>query len=183
MKKTVLLSLISLVFLLSGCATIKINVTDKQINEKLSENFPLKKYFLVFELACDNPRVTLTDGSDKVNVSIDAKVGVNLMNNIMPLGDGNIQVTSDLKFNPKTGELFLSNCQVDKLDIKNIPSEYTDQITELTKFANTTLAGLLSRYPIYTLESKDRDVDTMIGKFKLQDMKIKNGKLVIIMEK
>lgn len=183
MKRIILFFLIVSTFLFAGCAQIKINVTDKQINEKLAENFPLKKYFLVFELACDNPQISLTDGSDKVSISIDAKVGVNLMNNIMPLGDGTIQVTSGLKFNPDTGELFLSGCQVDKLDIKNIPSQYTDQVTELTKFANTTLSGLLSQHPIYVLESKDRDVDTIIGKFKLQDMQIKSGKLVLTMGK
>jgi len=183
MKRIILFFLIVSTFLFAGCAQIKINITDKQINEKLAENFPLKKYFLVFELACNNPKISLIEGSEQVTISIDAKVGVNLMNNIMPIGDGTIQATSGLKFNPDTGELFLSGCQVDKLDIKNIPSQYADQVTELTKFANTTLAGLLSQHPIYVLESKDRDVDTIIGKFKLQDMKIKNGKLVLIMEK
>lgn len=183
MKRIILFSLVIFTFLFTGCAQIKINVTDKQINEKLAENFPLRKNFLVFELACENPQIFLTEGSETVTISIDAKVGVNLMNNIMPIGDGTIQATSGLKFNPDTGELFLSGCQVDKLDIKNIPAQYTNQVTELTKFANTTLAGLLSQHPIYVLESKDRDVDTIIGKFKLKDMKIKNGKLVLIMGK
>lgn len=181
MKKMVMAVVIPALFLLAGCSQLNINITEQQINERLAEHFPLKKYFLVFELACTNPRIALSDDSDKVGVSIDAKIGVNLMNNIMPLGDGTIQVTSGLRFNPDTGELFLSGCQVDKLDINNIPAQYTSQITELTKFANTTLTGLLSQYPIYTLESKDRDVSTILGKFRLQEMKIQNGKLVLIM--
>ncbi|WP_027359005.1 DUF1439 domain-containing protein [Desulforegula conservatrix] len=183
MKRIILLFMFVSAFFFGGCAQIKINVTDKQINEKLSENFPLKKTFLVFELACNNPQIILTEGTEKVTISVDAKVGVNMMNNIMPIGDGTIQATSGLKFNTDTGELFLNDCQVDKLDIKNIPAQYTEQITELTKFTNTTLTGLLSQHPIYVLESKDRDVDTIIGKFKLQDMQIQNGKLVLTMGK
>ncbi len=170
-------------FMFAGCSQININVTDQQINDRLAEHFPFKKYFLIFELACDNPRVTLSDGSERVSIIIDAKLGINVMKNTMPLGDGKIQVTSGLKFNPDTGEIFLSGCQVDRLDINNIPSEYTQQIAELTKFANTTLSSLLSQYPIYTIESKDRDVDTIIGKFRLQEMKIQNGKLLLAMER
>lgn len=183
MKKCFVFIIVLISMTMIGCGQVRINVTEQQINEKLSENFPLKKYFLVFELACNNPQIRLTDGSDKVSISIDARVGVNLMNNIMPLGDGTIQVTSGLKFNPETGEIYLSGCQVDKLDIKNIPSQYSSQLNELTNFANSTLTGLLSQHPIYTLESKERDVDTIIGKFTLQDMQIQNGKLVLTMGK
>lgn len=181
MKKIISVLILITALLISGCSQVKVNVTDKEINDKLSENFPLKKTFLVFELRCENPAIALKDGSDNVSINIDAKIGINLMSNIMPIGDGSIKVTSGLRFKPESGEIYLSDLKIDKLDIKNIPSEYTNQLTELTKFADTTLANILTEYPIYTMESKERDVDTMIGKFKLQDMKIENGRLVLTM--
>ncbi len=84
---TILLILVlGLYFYFSGKEYV-FSFSESQIHEKLATKLPLnKKYLIIFEVTLDNPRVTLTNGSDRVAAGLDVILNIWINKNPIPLG-------------------------------------------------------------------------------------------------
>ena len=61
--------------------------TESELQEKLGERLPLtKKYLYVFDVTLDEPRVDLTEGSERIAAGIDVVLNINLGSSTTPLG-------------------------------------------------------------------------------------------------
>ena len=126
--------------------------SETQIQEKLAEKLPLtKKYLLIFEVTLDNPRVTLTNGSDRVTAGLDIILNIWINKNPTPLG-GAIDASGGVKYVSERGDFFLTDPVIERLAIQGIPDKYTEQVNKiLTKALNE----YYETHPIYTLKPTD----------------------------
>jgi len=150
--------------------------SESQIREKLATKLPLnKKYLLFFEVRLDNPRVSLTNGSNRVAAGLDVILNIWIDKNPKPLG-GSIDATGGIKYVKDSGEFFLTEPVIEHLSMQGIPDKYTKKV-------NLVLTKALSEYydshPIYVL--KPIDVKKAAARLVLKNVIIKNQNLVVVL--
>ena len=132
MKRAVLFIAILLVLLLAGAflyfrnKQYEVVITQRQIDDALQEKFPVTKtHLLIFRLTYSNPHLTLLPESNRIEVGLDAKVNIKLLNESKELG-GTAIVTAGLAYRNETKQFFLSNPEINKLTIQ-VPSNTIDR--------------------------------------------------------
>ena len=161
-----------------GCATYDIKITNDEIKKKLDSRFPItKQYLFIFDITYDNPEVILQDGSAKVFVALDAELDIGLKSQSKPLA-GSAGALCGIEFRPETGRLFLTDCQITKLQMVGIPDEYLEGVNKVTKLV---AKELLDKYPVYTL--KPTEAKSNSTKFVVKNVVIRNGVLIITVGK
>lgn len=162
------------VILAPGCATYDIKITNDEIQRKLASRFPItRNYLFIFDITYENPQVILLEGSDKVSVSLDAILDMRVKSESKPLS-GSAGVLCGIDFRPDTGQLFLTDCDITKLQIAGIPDEFLEKVNEVT---NLAAKELLDKYPVYTL--KPREVKTTIAKLVVKNVVIRDGVFIV----
>jgi len=179
MKKFAIIAIISTALLggayyyFSGRGyTIKLSESD--IKEKIEKKLPItKRFLLIFQVTLDNPRVQLKDGSDKINIGLDAVLNISLDNNTIPVG-GTIDLSGGIRYLPELGQFFLTDPVIENLTIQGLPDKHTNR-------ANKVLTAALSEHyrthPIYTL--KATDTKQAAAKMVLKNVTITNRELHI----
>lgn len=148
--------------------------SEAQLTERLTKRLPIKKtYLFIFEVGLDNPRLSLVDGTDRIEAGLDVELNVKLGSESLPLG-GTLDASGGVRYEPSEGEIYLTDPVVEHLQIQGIPAEYTDRV-------NTVLASALSDYyrehPIYHLRATD--AKQLVAKLVLKSVSIQNEELVI----
>jgi hypothetical protein len=180
MKKIIIISIATMFFISIGVyfyfsgKEYVFSFSESQIREKLTTKLPLnKKYLIIFEVTLDNPRVSLTNGSNRVAAGLDVILNIRIDKNPKPLG-GSVDATGGIKYVKNSGEFFLTEPVIEHLSIQGIPDKYT-------KKANQVLTKALSEYydshPIYTL--KPTDVNKAAARLALKNVIIENQNLVV----
>ena len=148
--------------------------TEPQLQEKLAERLPIRKtYLFIFEVVLDNPRLSLINGTDRVNAEIDA--ALNVFINDMPLSlGGELDVSGGVRYDQIDGQFFLTDPVIENLNIQGIPGRYSER-------ANNVLTKALGEYyadrPIYTL--RETDAKQAVAKLLLKDVIVQNRELVV----
>ncbi|MEI6178363.1 MAG: DUF1439 domain-containing protein [Verrucomicrobiota bacterium] len=175
MKKKITLILLILVALCVGVFVYmkdrrcEVVITQQQIDASLAKRFPLsKKYLLVFDIIYSNPRVTLLEGSDRIQVGLDAMLNIRLNKKPKKLSGGCV-ITTGLRYNSDTQEFFLDKAQFDRLEIKGIPDEYLDLVTQI---ASKSAMEFIQSKPVYKLKAKD--IKTTTAKLLLKKVEVKD---------
>lgn len=179
MKKTITISIIILIvlavsayFYFSG-REYTIKITEEQIKEKLGEKLPLTKdYLYIFEVTLDNPRVSLTNGHNKIDVGLDIFLNIKI-NKGKPLG-GSIDASSGVKYVPEKGQFFLTDPVVENIKVQGVQEKHVDKVN---KALSTALSRYYETHPIYTL--KQKDIKQAAAKLVLKDVYIKDKELII----
>ena len=174
MRKIIILLIFISIILTLGCTTYNIKITNDEIKKKLNSRFPITKHYLfIFDITYDNPEVILQDCSDKVFVALDAELNTGLKNLTKPL-TGSAGALCGIEFRPDTGQLFLTDCQITKLQIDGIPYEFME---EVYKVSNLVAKELLDKYPVYTHKPTGKKSNST--KFVVKNVVIRNGVLII----
>ena len=160
-------------FYLSG-KEYEFRFSEAQLQEKLAERLPIqKRYLIIFEVVLDNPRLSLVNGSDRVNAGLDVILNIHLGNEPLPLG-GTIDASGGIRYDSGTGQFFLTDPVIEHLRVQGIPEQYTAR-------ANTVLTTALTEYysdrPLYTLRASDVKQATV--RLVLRDVVVQNEELVI----
>jgi len=147
--------------------------TENQLQEKLDTKLPLtKSYFIIFQVTLDHPRITLINGSKRVNAGLDIILNIRLNNEKRPLG-GSLDVSGGVIYLPDKGQFFLTDPLIENLSIQGIPENFTEKANiVLTK----ALAEFYTAHPIYTL--RRTDVKRAVAKLVLKDVVIEKNELV-----
>jgi len=160
-------------FFLTQDQQVEIRLSEDQILQAVGKKLPFKKtYLIIFNVKLDNPRITLLEGSDRVQAGLDATVKVKL-------GDerpfrGSADISGNVRYVPEQGEFFLMDPEIETLSIEGVPDSYADKIDAIM---TTALAAFFDARPIYTL--KESDTKQAAAKLALKDVAVENGELVL----
>ncbi len=170
----ILLILVLGLYLYSSGKEYVFSFSESQIHEKLATKLPLnKKYLIIFEVTLDNPRVTLTNGSDRVAAGLDVILNIWINKNPKPLG-GTLDASGGVKYVKNDGEFYLTDPVIEHLSIQGIPEKYLKKANQvLTK----AIAEYYESHPIYTL--KPTDVKKAATRLVLKNVIIEEQQLVI----
>ena len=126
--------------------------TEAQLQDALDARLPLTRSYLVFfEVTLDKPRVSLTEGSDRVRAGMDIVLNVKLGKEAKPLG-GTIDVTGGVRYVSADGQFFLTDPVIERLELQGVSPKYAKSIrTAMTK----AVAEYYATHPIYTLRASN----------------------------
>lgn len=182
MKKILLLALTALTLCSCGGGFTKtLTFTRDEIQSKVEEKFPIKRSAAVVELELTNPGIVLEDGSDLIGLKADAEARLpgSGIGGLIGLGgegyDGTIYIEGDVDYDPDEGTFYFTHGKVKELKIASIPDELSQPVTKL---ADAAANNNLSKVPLFTLNTKD--MKEKAAKFLLKKVRVKNGKLEVI---
>ena len=147
-------------------------IPQAKIDATLSERFPVtKNYLIIFDITYFNPRVTLLEYEDRVQVGLDATLNIRLNGEPKELG-GSGTMTSGIRYDSETQEFFLDEAVVDRLEIQGVPEKWLEKVTEV---ASQAAKEFVQNKPVYRLEAKDAKTTTaklLIKGFEVRDQAI-----------
>ena len=148
--------------------------TEDQLQEKLAEKLPFKKtYLLIFVVTLDNPRITLAEGSSRVQAGLDVTLNIRIGEEPNALG-GSIDASGAPSYVPEEGAFYLSDPVIEDLAVQGIPAEYVAKVNDvLTK----AVARYYAERPIYTL--KKTSIKQSAARLVLKGVIVENGELVV----
>ncbi|MCK4341038.1 MAG: DUF1439 domain-containing protein [Phycisphaerae bacterium] len=168
-----ILSVAAGLFIMRGKRFV-VELTEGQIQEKLDARFPVEKsYLLIFVLTLSDPKVVLEEGADRLSFGLNATLNIKIGDEEKPLS-GTGLVSTGIRYNPDDYSFYLTDPKIEQLAIQGIPIEYTDKVNEVAK---KLALERINNYPVYQL--KDDDIKQAAARLILQDLIVKEGKLVI----
>ncbi|MBL1276372.1 MAG: DUF1439 domain-containing protein [Ectothiorhodospiraceae bacterium] len=176
MKKRVLAIASATVLLLTSqlawAFSYTVEISEKELQEKISAMMPLEKKKFFMSVVLSNPDVDLMENDNKIGITIDIKVvapgGMN--------GAGRAKITGSLSYNKERGELYFKDPKIVKLDIAKVPKSIIPNIKSL---AQSVAGKALEKRPVYKL--KDDDVKQKLAKSVLKSITVENGKLLVVL--
>lgn len=148
--------------------------SETEIQNALEKSLPLTKtYLFIIQITLKNPRVQLENGSSRINAGVDVALNITVNQNSDPLG-GSVDVSGGVRYVSETGQFFLTDLNIERLQIQGISDKYTDRVkSALTK----ALAEYYSEHPIYTLSAIDAKQATV--RMVLINVIVENHELVV----
>jgi hypothetical protein len=161
-------------FLLLRGEEYEVRLTQEQIQERLDQIFPVtKRHLLVFEVTYRNPRVTLSEGSDRIRFSIDAELG-NLTTNAGERLSGSCEIVTGLRYDAEQYAFFLVDPTIEKLALAGLPIGMTPKVEQALR---ATAEEVLASRPVYTL--RPTDLKKTAARAVLKSVEVESGQLVI----
>ncbi len=159
-------------YLAVGRKSWTLTFTEPQLQEKLNERLPwTRRYFFIFDVTLDNPRIDLVEGSDRIAGGVDVILNVTLDGADAALG-GTVDLSGAIRYDATTGGLYLTDPRVENVHLAGIPDRYANRANETIGLA---IADFYRARPIYVL--KPDDVKTSAARLLLKDVTVENEKL------
>ena len=202
MKRPVILAICVLVLAIAGALFFfsgrkyDYTITQSRIDSALQERFPVTKtYYRIFQVTYSNPRVRLLPETNRIEVSLDAELEINLLVKSVKLGSKTV-ATTGITYRDDTHQFFLADPEIAKLTFQGIPQNGVDaagdlarkaadkldalgitqeQITKVTDSARDLALDRLQQYPVYTL--KGRDAKSAAAKLILRKVEVRGSEV------
>jgi hypothetical protein len=126
-------------------------ISEEALQERLAASFPVTKSYLIFQVTLDHPRVSLQDGSDRIDAGIEAVLNIRVGQQATPLG-GSLEVSSGVRYVSESGEFFLTDPIIRRFAVQGVPDRYAKAVNEITTKA---LSDFYRVHPVYTLSAID----------------------------
>ncbi|NPA59991.1 MAG: DUF1439 domain-containing protein, partial [Epsilonproteobacteria bacterium] len=149
--------LVFILTFLAGCVGVNpktgaysVIVPMKTIDAKVKTEFPLEKKIQFGKLNLSNPSVIGSEiKKDKLAIKVDFK----LSNFLFSSGiKGGVELTSGIRYDAKTKNLYLDNPMLDELTLQN--SSFSKILTpSIRAEIEKIIAQIVTYYPIYSLEN------------------------------
>lgn len=165
--------MLATVITLTGCGkvTYTVKISSAQVNEQLQKGLPYtQRYAAVIDLTVVNIVVRLPEGSDRAEATTDCRVDALDTANVF---EATFVLTAGIRYEPSTGEFFLTDPAVVSVDIGSLPARYEESVRLAADVAARTLLG---SYAIYTLNPED--FKTNLAKLLLKEVSIEDGYVV-----
>jgi Protein of unknown function (DUF1439) len=153
--------------------TWEVRLTQAELRDRIDSHFPLTKSYLIFALTLQQPRVVLHDGSDRVGLGVDVVLNIRINDQVQALG-GSIDIESAIRYEADKGQFFLTDPDIQRLDVQGIPDRYIAKVRELAKLE---LGQQFARFPVYTLPLAN--LKTAAARVILRRVEINSGVLVL----
>ena len=152
---------------------IVVEMTPREIQEKLDEAFPItEKYLVVFSLTLADPEVELTDGSDRIGFGLSARTNVRVDGEEVT---GRAKMSTGLRYDPAKGALFLADPRVEGIRMSMLPEKYEEDVLVA---ANLAAKKFLKEYEVYRLDRAD--FKQAMAKMTLKDVVVRDGVVKMI---
>lgn len=148
--------------------------SEPQLREKLDDRLPWsERYFFIFEVKLDNPRIDLIEGSDRVAGGVDATLNIVVNDNLRPLS-GAVDLSGTVDYVREEGAFYLADPVVENVKIAGIPPRYANRANDAISSA---LGAFYKSRPIYTLAGTD--ASKQAARLLLNDVVVENEHLVV----
>ena len=155
---------------------VAISIPASAINAAMAKSFPMSQtFFQVIDLTYSNPKVTLQNTSDRVQLAMDAKLSFKLIPGLKNL-TGTTIIDSAVRYDPTKRQFFLSDPTIQKLDIAGLPK---DQVDKITKIALELTKSRLEKEPIYTVEGPEAAM--LAANALIKDVRVKGGAVQVVL--
>jgi hypothetical protein len=155
-------------FVRSQNQSVTLRLNRSQIQNSLTEHFPIEKKDVLYSLSLRNPEVLLKDGSDRIGLRV--KAAVRLIGTSERTGTVGIDGT--MRYEPTTRQFFLTDTRIQDLTFDGVSSSVMDKLRGVLK---PVLESRLVVIPLYQLKEKDRK-QAALG-LVLKSVAVKNGLL------
>ena len=151
---------------------LTLDFSARQIEDAIAPKFPAEN--CPTPITCiklQNPKITLTDASDRITMSFDTAVSL--------LGQpttGTAVVSAKPRYQAATGEIFLDDSRIENLLFKDVPPKITNAITQ---YGSTLAKQSLERTPIYSFKNAQADKLARMG---IADVRVVDGKLRVSLD-
>jgi hypothetical protein len=126
-------------------------ISEEVLQERLAASFPVTKSYLIFQVTLDHPRVSLQDGSDRIDAGIDAVVNIRVGQQATPLS-GSLDVSSGVRYVSESGAFLLTDPIIRRFAVQGVPDRYAKAVNEIMTKA---LSDFYAAHPVYTLSAID----------------------------
>ena len=165
--------LITLLFIFVAPASLgfsyDLEMTEAELQEKISVLMPIERKKLFFTVVVSDPKVDLLSDSNEIaifaNLAATAPGGLNLT--------GRTQLQGSLSYDAEKGAFYFHNPKVMTIEIDQLPEQFAPKVKELTQSA---MFKATEKRPIYTL--KEDDLKQKLAKSVLKSIEVKDKKLV-----
>ena len=168
-----LLSCLCAALVLSACSGIysmKIVFTRQELQEKVATEFPLEKRKSLVTVNFLNPRILLTQESDRIGISLDMEVSAPGLKSVT----GHMEADGRLEYRPEGGEFALADGRIRTFELEQVPGKYSRIIEEVgAKLAKAYLSSVI----LYRL--KQDDFKHSLAKLVLRSVAVENGEVVV----
>jgi hypothetical protein len=148
--------------------------TDSQLQEALSARLPIQRtYLFLIQVTLDHPRVTLIEGSDRVNAGLDVALNVRLDDSSLPLS-GSVDASGTIRYERSEGKFYLTNPSIERLRLQGVPEKYASRASSALSLA---LGEYYASHPIYTLNAFD--AKQAAAKLTLKSVVVEHKQLVV----
>ncbi len=148
--------------------------SEADLRERLDDQLPWsERYYLIFEVTVDNPRIDLIEGSDRVAGGVDATLNITINDNPQPLS-GAVDLSGSVRYVREEAAFYLADPQVENVRIAGIPDRYANRANQAISNA---LGAFYKSRPIYTLEGTE--AADRAARLLLKDVTVKDEHLVV----
>lgn len=159
---------------LAGCAKLlgprTIEITQEELLDKLSKEFPLRKQVLeVFDVTAAAPTLRMLPEADRVSTLIPFTARERLLGGEF---EGSIGVSFGLRFEPRDLTLRLRDTTVDQVDIGALPKRVT------TRLGVWLAEEKLKDFPIHRFKPEDLRTADRLG-YRVDSIKVAEKALVV----
>lgn len=161
---------------LATCAVVNrlsdghLDIEQAELQARIAPRFPAQHCKLLIAcLELSNPLVVLTEGSDRIGLTTDAKLVLGTREH-----SGRVGLSGRPRYVPGEGQLFLDDLQITTLEFAGLPEEYA----ALVKLrAPGLIQAQLRAHPVYTIDAST--AKGAMAKLAVSDVKVVSGKLRI----
>ena len=145
-----------------------LDIEATELQARVSPRFPVKHCKTVLLCAeLSNPVVTLSEGDNRVGLSVDIKINLGPRER-----SGHLGLTGRPRYAQEQGQLFLDDLQVSQVDMGSGPGDYAEWLRYIaTLAAQQALQGR----PVYTLD--EHTAKGALAKRAISDVRVTQGKL------
>ncbi|XHS76543.1 DUF1439 domain-containing protein [Burkholderiaceae bacterium UC74_6] len=142
-----------------------------ELQSRISPRFPVKHCKTVLLCAeLSNPVVTLSEGDNRVGLSVDIKINLGPRER-----SGHLGMSGRPRYAPGQGQLFLDDLQVDQVDVGGVSGDHAEWL----RYGATLAAQkALQDRPVYTLD--ERTAKGALAKRAISDVRVTGGKLRVV---
>jgi|TARA_B110000908_G_C10246949_1_gene449408 hypothetical protein len=145
-------------------------ITEQEIQKKVSTLMPIekKKYFVTVKIS--NPEIDLIKETDEIGIK--AHIEAFAPGGI--IGDGVVTIKGTLDYDPKKGAFYFKKPTIVSLVIDKMPKRL---IPKVQKIAQIALSKAMAAYPVYKF--KEGNLKHKLAKAVLKSLTVKNEKLIL----
>ena len=166
-----LLLVVAAWLILKNSPEVTLTFAQAQLQEQLDQRFPTKKCVLSACVELLNPRLLLSDGSDRVE--IEASFVATLGSRAMP---GTAKFSGRPHYEQGSGNFYLKDVQVSQFQMTGNAPDFN----EVVKVRGPGIvAAIMNQFPIYSVQSHPKY--GAIAKLALKHVRVVNGQLQVVL--
>ena len=155
----------------SGIFRRELVFTREDLQAKLTQKFPRKEKHPLMAITFSNPEILLEPGADAMGIRLEIKMAPRLGKR----RKGQVVAEGGIEYRPQRGEFFIVNPKVVSVELDDLKGKYEKSVRSV---ADQIVEQYLPEVAVYRLDQKD--FKQKVAKLVLKSVKIRDGKLVVV---